>query len=278
MAYGNNQDDSLIFNDKSLKNKLSNNNKYRYQYLSNKMNREILININLNYRDNLPKRNIKIAYYLLNINEPLYLIDVENIFRRPVIVDYCTRYIEDEIFYCCGKIRHLYQPQQDKFSCRFAQKGVIGSILLEEMMPRTKKGVIPDIIVNPHAFPSRMALNHLIEINIESEDLSSFEIKFFESNIPILEEMVNPITGKSIGNVLVGVCYYTVIENSRKNVLFKQPTEGKSHNGGLRIGEMKKDSLVVHSTNAIIQDLFKNNNTINIRNCKIYHSLNTLNT
>jgi len=41
---------------------------------------------------------------------------------------------------------------------------------------------------------------------------------------------------------------------------------------------MKKDSLVVHSTNAIIQDLFKNNNTINIRNCKIYHSLNTLNT
>jgi len=164
--------------------------------------------------------------------------DVENIFRRPVIVDYCTRYIEDEIFYCCGKIRHLYQPQQDKFSCRFAQKGVIGSILLEEMMPRTKKGVIPDIIVNPHAFPSRMTLNHLIEINIgkcmimnpqwfgtyiddstESEDLSSFEIKFFESNIPILEEMVNPITGKSIGNVLVGVCYYTVIENSRKNVL-----------------------------------------------------------
>ena len=74
MAYGNNQDDSLIFNDKSFKNKLSNNNKYRYQYLSNKMNREILININLNYRDNLPKRNIKIAYYLHNINEPLYRI------------------------------------------------------------------------------------------------------------------------------------------------------------------------------------------------------------
>jgi len=74
MSYGNNQDDSLIFNDKSLKNKLSNNNKYRYQYLSNKMNREILININLNYRDNLPKRNIKIAYYLHNINEPLYRI------------------------------------------------------------------------------------------------------------------------------------------------------------------------------------------------------------
>jgi len=70
--------------------------------------------------------------------------------------------------------------------------------------------------------------------------------------------------------------FYCIIWNV--NSISKQPTEGKSHNGGLRIGEMKKDSLVVHSTNAIIQDLFKNNNTINIRNCKIYHSLNTLNT
>ncbi len=319
MAYGNNQEDSLIFNDKSIKNGLFNNIKYRYQYLSYNINREMLININLNYKDGLPKPNTRIAYNPHNINEPLFRIydlvsnkvtDVENIFRRPVIVDHCTRYIEGDVCYCCVEVRHLYQPQQgDKFASRYAQKGVIGSILLEEMMPRTKYGVIPDIIVNPHAFPSRMTVGHLIEMyigkciimdpqrfgtyfdaSIESEDLRSFKSKFFESDIPILEEMVDPITGKSIGNAFVGVCYYTALQHQVQEKMFyrtignvnsisKQPTEGKSHNGGLRIGEMEKDALVAHGANAIIQDMFKNNtDAIDIRYCKICHSVNTLST
>ncbi|KAG4081922.1 beta and beta-prime subunits of DNA dependent RNA-polymerase [Neocallimastix lanati (nom. inval.)] len=319
MAYGNNQEDSLIFNDKSIKDGLFNNIKYRYQYLSYNIKREILININLNYKDGLPKPNTKIAYNPHNVNEPLFRIydvisnkvtDVENIFRKPVIVDHCTRYIEDDVCYCCVKVRHLYQPQQgDKFASRYAQKGVIGSILLEEMMPRTKYGVIPDIIVNPHAFPSRMTVGHLIEMyvgkcmimdpqrfgtyfdaSIESEDLRSFESKFFESDIPILEEMVDPISGKSIGNTFVGVCYYTALQHQVQEKMFyrttgnvnsisKQPTEGKSRNGGLRIGEMEKDALVAHGTNAIIQDMFKNNtDAIDIRYCEICHSVNTLNT
>ncbi|KAL6588412.1 beta and beta-prime subunits of DNA dependent RNA-polymerase [Neocallimastix sp. 'constans'] len=319
MAYGNNQEDSLIFNDKSIKDGLFNNIKYRYQYLSYNIKREILVNINLNYKDGLPKPNTKIAYNPHNVNEPLFRIydvisnkvtDVDNIFRKPVIVDHCTRYIEDDVCYCCVKVRHLYQPQQgDKFASRYAQKGVIGSILLEEMMPRTKYGVIPDIIVNPHAFPSRMTVGHLIEMyvakcmimdpqrfgtyfdaSIESEDLRSFESKFFESDIPILEEMVDPISGKSIGNAFVGVCYYTALQHQVQEKMFyrttgnvnsisKQPTEGKSRNGGLRIGEMEKDALVAHGTNAIIQDMFKNNtDAIDIRYCEICHSVNTLST
>ncbi|KAL6589288.1 beta and beta-prime subunits of DNA dependent RNA-polymerase [Neocallimastix sp. 'constans'] len=319
MAYGNNQEDSLIFNDKSIKDGLFNNIKYRFQYLSYNIKREILVNINLNYKDGLPKPNTKIAYNPHNVNEPLFRIydvisnkvtDVENIFRKPVIVDHCTRYIEDDVCYCCVKVRHLYQPQQgDKFASRYAQKGVIGSILLEEMMPRTKYGVIPDIIVNPHAFPSRMTVGHLIEMyvgkcmimdpqrfgtyfdaSIESEDLRSFESKFFESDIPILEEMVDPISGKSIGNAFVGVCYYTALQHQVQEKMFyrttgnvnsisKQPTEGKSRNGGLRIGEMEKDALVAHGTNAIIQDMFKNNtDAIDIRYCEICHSVNTLST
>ncbi|KAL6588276.1 hypothetical protein U3516DRAFT_791097, partial [Neocallimastix sp. 'constans'] len=94
MAYGNNQEDSLIFNDKSIKDGLFNNIKYRYQYLSYNIKREILVNINLNYKDGLPKPNTKIAYNPHNVNEPLFRIydvisnkvtDVENIFRKPVI-------------------------------------------------------------------------------------------------------------------------------------------------------------------------------------------------
>ncbi|ORX79901.1 beta and beta-prime subunits of DNA dependent RNA-polymerase, partial [Neocallimastix californiae] len=63
----------------------------------------------------------------------------------------------------------------------------------------------------------------------------------------------------------VGVCYYTALQHQVQEKMFyrttgtvnsisKQPTEGKSHNGGLRIGEMEKDALVAHGTNAIIQD------------------------
>ena len=79
----------------SIKDGLFNNIKYRYQYLSYNIKREILININLNYKDGLPKPNTKIAYNPHNANEPLFRIydvisnkvtDVENIFRKPVIV------------------------------------------------------------------------------------------------------------------------------------------------------------------------------------------------
>ncbi|KAG4081642.1 beta and beta-prime subunits of DNA dependent RNA-polymerase [Neocallimastix lanati (nom. inval.)] len=269
---GQNAIDSLIFNDKSIKDGLFNNIKYRFQYLSYNIKREILVNINLNYKDGLPKPNTKIAYNPHNVNEPLFRIydvisnkvtDVENISEN--------LYIEDDVCYCCVKVRHLYQPQQgDKFASRYAQKGVIGSILLEEMMPRTKYGVIPDIIVNPHAFPSRMTVGHLIEMyvgkcmimdpqrfgtyfdaSIESEDLRSFESKFFE-------KMVDPISGKSIGNAFVDSRKMFYRTTGNVNSISKQPTEGKSRNGGLRIGEMEKDAL--------------------IRYCEICHSVNTLNT
>ncbi|KAG4083333.1 beta and beta-prime subunits of DNA dependent RNA-polymerase [Neocallimastix lanati (nom. inval.)] len=274
MAYGNNHEDNLIFNYKSIKDGLFNNIKYRYQYLSYNIKREILININLNYKDGLPKPNTKIVFNSHNVNEPLF----QNL------------YIEDDVCYCCVKVRHLYQPQQgDKFASRYAQKGVIGSILLEEMMPRTKYGVIPDIIVNPHAFPSRMTVGHLIEMyvgkcmimdpqkfgtyfdgSIEIEDLRSFKSKFFESDIPILEEMVDPI---------FRLLLHCLTTSRNVNSISRQSTEGKFRNGGLRIGEMERDALVVHGTNAKIQDMFKNNtDAIDIRYCKICHSVNTLNT
>ncbi|KAL6625311.1 hypothetical protein U3516DRAFT_742469 [Neocallimastix sp. 'constans'] len=109
------------------------------------------------------------------------------------------------------------------------------------------------------------------DASIESDYLRSFESKFFESDIPILEEIVDPISGKSIGNAFVGVCYYTALQHQVQEKMFYRTTRNvnsirKSRNSGLRIGEMEKDALVAHGTNAIIQDMFKNNtDAIDIR-------------
>jgi len=102
-----------------------------------------------------------------------------------------------------------------------------------------------------------------------------------------MEKMVDPITNRHIGEAFVGVCYYTALQHQVEEKMFyritgnvnsisKQPTEGKANNGGLRIGEMEKDALVGHGANAILQDMFKNNtDSIEIKFCKICHSLNT---
>ncbi|KAG4101729.1 hypothetical protein H8356DRAFT_1332037 [Neocallimastix lanati (nom. inval.)] len=105
------------------------------------------------------------------------------------------------------------------------------------------------------------------DASIESDYLRSFESKFFESDIPILEEIVDPISGKSIGNAFVGFkkkCF--IVPQEILILLVNNLLEGKSRNSGLRIGEMEKDALVAHGTNAIIQDMFKNNtDAIDIR-------------
>jgi len=319
MALGNNQEDSVIFNDKSIENGLFSNMKYRYQYISYNIKEEMLLDINSNYEKGLPKPNTPIAQNISSISEPIFrkynfikneISDIENVFRKPVIVDHCTTFIKDGICHCCVKVHHLYKPQQgDKFASRYAQKGVIGSVLPEEEMPRTEHGVIPDIIVNPHAIPSRMTVGHLIEMyvgkcmvmdpeqfgtffdaSIESDDLKNFRSKYFESDIPVMENMIDPISGRDIGTAFVGVYYYTALQHQVEEKMFyritgnvnsisKQPTEGKANNGGLRIGEMEKDALVAHRASAILQDMFRNNtDSMEIKYCNVCHSLTILET
>jgi len=150
-------------------------------------------------------------------------------------------YIKDDICYCCVEVHHLYKPQQgDKFASRY--------------------------------------------------DLKNFKSTFFESGIPIMENMVDSISGRNIGTAFIDVCYYIALQHQVEEKMFyritgnfnsisKQPTEGKSHNGGLRIGEMEKDALVAHGANAILQDMFRNNtDSIEIIYCDKYHSLSTLET
>ena len=174
----------------------------------------------------------------------------------------------------------------DKFCSRFGQKGTIGMVLPAEDMPFTKNGIVPDIIMNPHALPSRMTLGQILEVIMGKVCVESGKIaklsSFSNINEPlignILEELgyekcanevlYNGIDGKQIKvNIFMGPTYYQRLVhqvadkmNSRtsgpQTSLAHQPVGGRSIGGGLRIGEMERDSLLAHGMSYFIKESF----------------------
>lgn len=177
----------------------------------------------------------------------------------------------------------------DKFASRHGQKGVIGMLIPQEDMPFTKDGVVPDLIVNPHAFPSRMTIGHLIESVLtryacESAnhiDGTVFESVDLESYTTLLEKrgihkysdelMYNGFTGEQMQTeIFFGPTYYFRLKhmvndkmNYREGVdpakapitgTTKQPTHGRANQGGLRIGEMETNALLGHGIASFIKE------------------------
>jgi len=164
----------------------------------------------------------------------------------------------------------------DKFSSRHGQKGTVGNIIPEEDMPFTSKGDRPDIIINPHAIPSRMTIGQLKETLLGKVliDLGLFGdgTSFGELNVSSISEkllelgyeahgnelMYNGLTGEQIEcNVFMGPVFYQRLKhmvNDKQHSrsigpmvnLTRQPAEGRSRDGGLRFGEMEKDAMVSH--------------------------------
>ncbi|KAH8899639.1 beta and beta-prime subunits of DNA dependent RNA-polymerase [Thozetella sp. PMI_491] len=172
----------------------------------------------------------------------------------------------------------------DKFSSRHGQKGVVGIIVDQEDMPFSDTGLVPDIIMNPHGFPSRMTVGKLLECltgkaSIVKGDRSlgfgdAFRSHPVEQAAQILVDhgfswegkdyFTSGITGEPLeAYIFNGPIYYQRLKHmvqdkmhSRSRgpraILTRQPTEGRSRDGGLRLGEMERDCLIAYGASQLL--------------------------
>lgn len=184
------------------------------------------------------------------------------------------------------KVRSERIPQVgDKFASRHGQKGTIGMLYRQEDMPFNVDGIAPDIIVNPHAIPSRMTIGHLVECllgkvaaNTGDEAMATpFIVDQTVTKISGMlhncgfqkhanETMYNGYTGRELATqIFLGPTYYQRLKHmvddkihsrqrGRLQILTRQPVEGRAREGGLRFGEMERDCMISHGAAQFLRE------------------------
>ena len=315
---GYNVEDSILFNEGSLKRGL-----FRTTYYSMYESREESSTVKTNHIDshfaNVEKENViglkpgydysELDKYGL-IKENTYVNDktvligkvVTNLEKPETVIDASSfpkkgqlGYV-DKTFITEGeegfrlakvRIRNERIPAiGDKFCSRCGQKGTVGLVIPEEDMPFTEGGIRPDIIINPHALPSRMTIGQLIETLMGKAcsmygafgDCTAFvnkgskhkifgelltKVGFHSSGTEVL---YNGSTGEQLeSSIYIGPTYYMRLKHMVKDkinyralgprtVLTRQTVQGRANDGGLRIGEMDRDALIAHGITGFLQE------------------------
>ena len=176
----------------------------------------------------------------------------------------------------------------DKFASRHGQKGTIGMTYRQEDMPFNIEGITPDIIVNPHAIPSRMTIGHLIEclssksaalrgLEGDSTPFSDVSVDKISEDLHKLgyqkygnETIFNGFTGRKVDMLIFfGPTYYQRLKHMVDDKIFsrargpvqiltRQPTEGRARSGGLRFGEMERDCMISHGASLFLKERLMN--------------------
>jgi DNA-directed RNA polymerase II subunit RPB2 len=198
------------------------------------------------------------------------------------------------------RVRILRKPVLgDKFSSRHGQKGTCGNIIPECDMPFTKNGLRPDIIINPHAIPSRMTIGQLKETLLgkvllelgmfgDGTSFGNLDVKTISQELMKLgyesygnELMYNGLTGEQLEtNIYIGPVFYQRLKhmvNDKQHSrsigpmvnLTRQPAEGRSRDGGFRIGEMERDVMLAHGMTRFCRErLYDASDKYSVHVCK----------
>ena len=208
----------------------------------------------------------------------------DTVFPKHAILERCINKTHDNVHvrrvlyegkYVSAQTRQTRVPQQgDKFCSMHGQKGICGLVMRPENLPFTRAGVTPDVIINTHAFPSRMTIGQILEmltgkaaLHSKGSPCAALNAAGFHSAGE--ERLYDGYSGVPLKHTaFIGVATYLRLKHlvddkihargvdGSRNFMTNQPSEGRARGGGLRLGEMEKDTILAHGCVELLKRKF----------------------